>query len=311
MARCLVTRRLPGDALDRVAAEHDLEVWEKEEPIPRAELLQKAAEAEGLLTMLTDQVDAELIGAAPKLRAISNYAVGVDNIDVEAASGRGIPVGHTPDVLTGSTADLAVGLMLAVARRIPEGDRLVREGRWPDWGPQTFVGRDLHDSTVGIVGFGRIGRAVAQRVEGFGCEVIHTSRSGGVPLEELLERSDFVTLHPPLTPETRGMIDAAALERMKPTAYLVNTGRGPLVDTDALTRALHDGQIAGAALDVTDPEPLPGDHPLLDAPNLVVVPHIGSDTYATREAMADLAVDNLLAGLAGEPMPRSVNSPGP
>jgi glyoxylate reductase len=307
MARCFVTRRLPGDSLDRL----DAEVWEGDEPVPREELLERAATAEGLLTMLTDQVDAELIGAAPSLRAISNYAVGVDNIDVDAATARGIPVGHTPDVLTGSTADLAVGLMLAAARRIPEGDSLVRAGRWPDWGPQTFVGRDLHGTTVGIVGFGRIGRAVAQRVEGFGCEVIHTSRSGGVPLAELLERSDFVTLHPPLTPETRGMIDAAALERMKATAYLVNTGRGPLVDTDALVRALHDGQIAGAALDVTDPEPLPGDHPLLDAPNLVVVPHIGSDTYATREAMADLAVDNLLAGLAGEPMPRSVNPPAP
>src|SRR4051812_44190855 len=310
MARCLVTRRLPGDALDRVAAEHDLEVWEKEEPIPRAELLQKAAEAEGLLTMLTDQVDAELIGAAPKLRAISNYAVGVDNIDVEAASARGIPVGHTPDVLTGSTADLAIGLMLAVARRIPEGDRLVREGRWPAWGPQTFAGRDLHGSTLGIVGFGRIGRAVARRARGFDAEVLHTTSHAG-SLEELLERSDFISLHAPLTPATRGMMDAAALERMKPSAYLVNTGRGALVDTDALTAALHDGQIAGAALDVTDPEPLPGDHPLLAAPNLVVVPHIGSDTYGTRDAMADLAVDNLLAGLAGEPMPRSVNPPGP
>src|SRR3954447_12624985 len=311
MARCFVTRRLPGDALDRLAVRHEIEVWERDEPVAREELVERAASVEGLLTMLTDEVDAELIDAAPGLRAISNYAVGVDNIDVEAASARGIPVGHTPDVLTGSTADLAVGLMLAVARRIPEGDRLVREGRWPDWGPQTFVGRDLHGSAVGIVGFGRIGRTVAQRVEGFGCEVIHTSRSGGVPLEELLERSDFVTLHPPLTPETRGMIDVAALERMKPTAYLVNTGRGPLVDTDALTRALHEGQIAGAALDVTDPEPLPGDHPLLDAPNLLALPHLPSPTVATREAMADLAVDNLLAVRAGEPMPRSVNPPGP
>jgi lactate dehydrogenase-like 2-hydroxyacid dehydrogenase len=273
--------------------------------------MDRAAAAEGLLTMLTDRVDAELIDAAPELRAISNYAVGVDNVDVEAATARGIPVGHTPDVLTGSTADLAVGLMLSVARRIPEGDRLVRGGHWPDWGPQTFVGRDLHGATVGIVGFGRIGRAVAQRVKGFDAEVLHTSRSGGVPVDELLERSDFVTLHPPLTSETRGMIGAAALERMKPTAYLVNTGRGPLVDTEALTRALHGGAIAGAAIDVTDPEPLPAGHPLLDAPNLVVVPHIGSDTYSTREAMADLAVDNLLAGLAGRAMPRSVNPPAP
>jgi lactate dehydrogenase-like 2-hydroxyacid dehydrogenase len=311
MARCFVTRRLPGDALDRLAAEHDTEVWEQDDPVPREELLERAGPVEGLLTMLTDRVDAELLDASPKLRAVSNYAVGVDNIDVEAATARGIPVGHTPDVLTGSTADLAVGLMLAVARRIPEGDRLVRAGKWPAWGPETFVGRDLHGSTVGIVGFGRIGKALAERVRGFGATAVHATRSMSGSLDELLERADFVSLHVPLTPETRGMIDAAALERMKPSAYLVNTGRGPLVDTDALTRALHEGTIAGAALDVTDPEPLPADHPLLDAPNLVVVPHIGSDTYSTRRAMAELAVENLLAGLAGKPMPRSVNPPAP
>ena len=307
MGACFVTRRLPGGALDRLGAEHDVDVWPEALPPPRDELRARAASAEGLLVMLTDRVDAELLEAAPRLRAISNYAVGVDNIDVEAATARGIPVGHTPDVLTGSTADLAVGLMLAVARRIPTGDRLVRAGEWPEWGPETFVGRDLHGTTVGIVGYGRIGRAVAQRVRGFDAEVLHTSRSGGTSLEELLERSDFVSLHAPLTAETRGLIDAAALARMKPTAYLVNTARGALVDTDALVRALHEGEIAGAGLDVTDPEPLPGDHPLLDAPNVVVVPHIGSDTVTTRGAMADLAVENLLAGLAGEPMPRCVN----
>jgi glyoxylate reductase len=299
MARCLVTRRLPGDALERLAAEHEVEVT--------SELRERAGSADGLLTMLSDTVDAELIDAAPRLRAISNYAVGVDNIDLEAATRRGIPVGHTPEVLTDATADLAVGLMLAVARRIPEGDALVRRGQWPPWGPEVFLGRDLHAATVGIVGFGRIGQAVARRVEGFEATVLHTSHSGGVPLEELLERSDFVTLHAPLTPETRGLIDAAALARMKPTAYLVNTARGPIVDTAALTRALHDGEIAGAALDVTDPEPLPAGHPLLGAPNLVVVPHIGSATHRTRRAMADLAVDNLRAGLAGERMPRCAN----
>jgi glyoxylate reductase len=299
MARCIVTRRLPGEALERLGAEHQVEIT--------SELRESAGSAEGLLTMLSDTVDAELIDAAPSLRSISNYAVGVDNIDLDAATKRGIPVGHTPDVLTGATADLAVGLMLAVARRIPEGDRLVRAGEWPPWGPEVFLGHDLHDSTVGIVGFGRIGQAVARRVEGFGATVLHTSRSGGVPLEELLERADFVTLHSPLTPETRGLIDAGALARMKPTAYLVNTARGPIVDTGALGRALHDGEIAGAALDVTDPEPFPAHHPLLDAPNLVVVPHIGSATHRTRRAMADLAVDNLLAGLAGEPMARCAN----
>jgi glyoxylate reductase len=296
MARCFVTRRLPGDALDRLAAEHELEVTQ--------DFRERLAEAEGLLTMLTDPVDAALIEAAPRLRAISNYAVGVDNIDLEAATRRGIPVGHTPDVLTDATADLALGLMLAVARRIPEGDALVRRGQWPPWGPEVFLGRDLHAATVGIVGFGRIGQAVARRVEGFDADVIH---SGGVDLEELLERSDFISLHTPLTPDTRGLIDADALARMKPTAYLVNTARGPIVDTAALTRALHDGQIAGAGLDVTDPEPLPAEHPLLSAPNLVVVPHIGSATHRTRRAMSDLAVDNLRAGLAGERMPRCAN----
>jgi glyoxylate reductase len=307
-ARVFVTRRLPGEALARLEAEHDVEVWGEREPPPRAELLARAPELEGLLSLLTDPVDAELMDAAPKLRAISNYAVGVDNVDVDAATARGIPVGNTPGVLTESTADLALALMLGIARRLAEGEAFVRSGSWTTWEPGLMLGRDLHGATVGVVGYGRIGQAVGRRAEGFGCEVISTARSGGVPLEELLERSDFVTLHVPLTPETRGLIDDEALARMKPTAYLVNTARGPVVDTDALARALHAGEIAGAALDVTDPEPLPGDHPLLEAPNLLVVPHVGSATHATRGRMADIAVENLLAGLAGRPMPHSVNA---
>jgi lactate dehydrogenase-like 2-hydroxyacid dehydrogenase len=303
--RVFVTRHLPGSALDRLAARHDVEVWPDRLPPPRAELLGRAPELEGLLSLLTDPVDAELIGAAPKLRAISNYAVGVDNVDVEAATARGIPVGNTPDVLTESTADLAVALMLAIARRLAEGEAFVRAGEWRTWEPGLLLGRDLHGATVGIVGYGRIGQAVGRRLEGFGCELLTANRSAD--LEGLLERSDFVTLHCPLTPATRGLIDADALRRMKPTAYLVNTARGPIVDTDALARALHAGELAGAALDVTDPEPLPADHALLTAPNLLVVPHVGSATHATRERMADMAVDNLLAGLAGEPMPHSVN----
>jgi glyoxylate reductase len=231
----------------------------------------------------------------------------VDNVDLAAATERGIRVGNTPGVLTESTADLTLALMLGIGRRIAEGDAYVRRGEWRTWEPGLLLGRDLHGATVGIVGFGRIGQAVARRCEGFGCEVLHTSRSGGVELGELLERADFVTLHAPLTPESRGLIDSAALRRMKPTAYLINTARGPMVDTDALARALHEGEIAGAALDVTDPEPLPGDHPLLDAPGLLVVPHIASATHATRERMADMAVDNLLAGLAGERMPNCAN----
>jgi glyoxylate reductase len=310
MARVFVTRRLPGDALDRLTAEHDAEVWPERLPPPRDELMARAPELEGLLSLLTDPVDAELIEAAPKLRAISNYAVGVDNVDVEAAAARGIPVGNTPGVLTESTADLAVALMLGIARRLAEGEAFVHAGEWTTWEPGLMLGRDLHGATVGIVGFGRIGQAVGRRLEGFGCELLTTTRSEGVSLEELLERSDFVTLHCPLTPETRGLIDAGALRRMKPTAYLVNTARGPVVDTDALAQALHDGELAGAALDVTDPEPLPGDHPLLGAPNLLVVPHIASATHDTRGRMADIAVDNLLAGLAGEPMPHAVTPRG-
>jgi glyoxylate reductase len=307
MARVFATSRLPGSALERLAAEHELEVWTERRRPGRDELRSRAAGVEGLLTMLTDPIDAELIEAAPRLRAISNYAVGVDNVDLDAATRRGIPVGNTPDVLTESTADLALALMLGIARRLVEGDVLVRRGEWRSWAPDFMLGRDLHHATVGIVGFGRIGRAVAARVEGFGCTVLHTSASGGTPLPELLERSDFVTLHCPLTPETRGLIGDEALARMKATAYLVNTARGPIVDTAALERALQAGEIAGAALDVTDPEPLPGDHPLLDAPNLLVVPHVGSATHATRRAMADMAVENLLAGLDGKRMPHCAN----
>jgi glyoxylate reductase len=310
-ARVFVTRELPGGAVDRLAAEHDIEVWPDRLPPPRSELLARAPELEGLLSLLTDRVDAELIEAAPELRAISNYAVGVDNVDVEAAAARGIPVGNTPDVLTESTADLALALMLGIARRLAEGETFVRAGEWQTWEPGLMLGRDLHGATVGIVGYGRIGQAVGERLAGFGCELLMTSGSGGVPLAELLERSDFVTIHCPLTPETRGLIDDGALRRMKPTAYLVNTARGPIVDTGALARALHAGVLAGAALDVTDPEPLPGDHPLLAAPNLLVVPHVGSATVATRERMADMAVDNLLAGLAGEPMPNAVTPRAP
>ncbi len=307
MARCFVTRELPGPDLDRLRAEHEVEVWPEREPPPRERLVAAVGDTEGLLSMLTDSVDAELIAAAERLRAISNYAVGTDNVDVDAATARGIPVGNTPDVLTDSTADLAVALMLAIARRLNEGERIVRAGEWRTWEPSFLLGRDLHGSTVAIVGAGRIGKAVARRLEGFDCEVLFAGRDAGDRLAALLARADFVSIHAPLSAETRGLIGEGALQAMKPTAYLVNTARGPIVDTAALERALREGWIAGAALDVTDPEPLPDDHPLLAAPNLLVVPHLGSATHRTREAMARLAVDNLLAGLAGEPMPHCVN----
>jgi lactate dehydrogenase-like 2-hydroxyacid dehydrogenase len=298
MARVFVTRRLPGDALERLAAEHDVDVWGEPDPPSREAL----AGREALLTMISDPVDARVIDASPDLVAVANYGVGTDNVDLEAATRRGIPVGNTPDVLTETTADLAFALMLAAARRLVDGDRFVRDGQWVEWKPDLFLGHDVHGATLGIVGYGRIGKAVARRATGFGMMVLH-----GLPLDDLLPRCDFVSLHAPLTDGTRGLIGDRELELMKPTAILVNTARGPLVQTDALAAALRDGRIAAAALDVTDPEPLPADHPLLHAPNLTVVPHIGSASHRTREAMADMAVDNLLAALGGERMPHCAN----
>ena len=308
MARCFVTRRLPGDALDRLAAEHDVDVWPEPLPPSPNELRDRAADVEGLLCLLTDRIDDELLAACSRLRAIANYAVGWDNIDLEAAEARGIAVGNTPDVLTETTADLAFALVLAAARRLESAARDVRAGAWRTWDPGGWLGHDVHGATLGIVGFGRIGRAVARRAEGFDMTVLHADVDDeAVSLEELLERSDIVTLHCPLTPETRHLIDAGALRRMKPTAVLVNTARGPIVDHAALRHALLEGEIAGAGLDVSDPEPLSAEHPLLQAPNLTVLPHIGSATHAARGRMADLAVDNLLAALAGNPMPHPVN----
>lgn len=307
MAQVFVTRRIPGDALPRLAAAHHIEVWQGRLQPSHSKLLEKIRGADGLLCMLTDKIDRSLIESCEKLRVISNYAVGFDNIDVDAASERGVPVGYTPDVLTEATADATFALMLAAARRVVEGDDIVRAGRWLTWEPLLLLGQDVHSKTLGIVGMGRIGTAVARRAEGFGMEVIHHGRSSGVPLDELLERSDFVSLHTRLTDETRGLIGEAELRRMKETAILVNTARGGLIDTGALIRALTKGWIAGAALDVADPEPVPKGHPLLDAPNLILNPHTASSSIEARTAMADLAVDNLLAGLAGEPMPKCVN----
>ena len=306
MASVFVTRALPFPALDRLREAHDVEEWPGDMPPAPDELRARTRESDGLLTLITDRVDAELLDGSPRLKAIANMGVGTDNIDVEAAKERGIPVGNTPDVLTDATADLAFALLLALARRIVPGAEKVRSGEWHTWEPAADLGADLAGAVLGIVGWGRIGQAVARRAEGFGMEVVHSSRSSGVPREELLERADFLSLHTPLTPDTRHLIDADALARMKPTALLINTARGGVVDQDALRTALHDGTIAGAALDVTDPEPLPPDHPLLDAPNLLVVPHVGSATVRTRGKMAAMAVDNLLAALDGRPMPHQV-----
>ena len=301
MPRCFVTRTLPGPALDRLRRHHEVDVWANDLPPSPEALREGAREAEGLLCMLTDRIDEELLAAAPDLSTVSNYAVGADNIDVSAARVRGIAVGVTPGVLTDATADLTLALILSAARRLPDAARAVHDGRWRTWEPAGFLGLELRGATLAVVGPGRIGRAVAGRAEAFGMTTLLVGRRDD--LRGAVRRADVVSLHAPLTPESRGMIDDGVLSAMKPTAILVNTARGALVDQEALAAALRDGRLAAAALDVTDPEPLPADDPLLEAPNLLVVPHIGSATHAARERMAAMAVDNLLAGLAGEPLP--------
>ncbi len=276
-----------------------------------------------MLALLTDKVDDEFLDAAgPQLKVVSNYAVGFDNIDVAACARRGVAVGNTPGVLTDTTADLAWTLLMAAARRIAEGDRYVRDGNWKTWGPMLLLGPDVHGATLGIVGFGRIGQAMARRAQGFGMEVLYhdvnrlpdevTGPLGAtyLPLEELLGRSDFVSLHVNLSPETRGLINATTLGQMQPSAILVNTSRGPVVDQAALAQALRDGVIAAAALDVTDPEPIHMDDPLVGMDNCLIVPHIASASRATRAKMAEMAAANLLAGVRGEPLPTPVTPPG-
>ena len=305
MARCFVTHDLPGPALGRLRAVHEVDLWTEPLPPTPDQLAERAADAEGLLSMLVDRIDDALLDRCPKLRAIANYAVGYDNIDLAATRARGILVGNTPDVLTDATADLTFALILAIARRLGDAAASVKDGEWGTWEPDNYLGYDVHGATLGIIGLGRIGHAVARRAAGFDMTVIHAGRDPA-GLDDLLARADFVSVHCPLTPETRHLIDADALFKMRPTAMLINTARGPIVDQDALREALVDGTIAGAALDVTDPEPLPPDDPLMSAPNLIVVPHIGSATHQAREGMATLAVENLLAALDGKPMPHEV-----
>jgi glyoxylate reductase len=320
MARIFVTRRLPGPALDRLSTRHEVEIWPDRLPPAAEALAEHAREVDGLLSTISDRIDAELIAACPNLKAIANYAVGYDNVDIAAATARGIPVGNTPDVLTDATADLAFTLILAAARRLLEACATVVDGTWDTWDPRGLLGRSVNGKTLGIVGAGRIGLAVAKRASGFDMEVLLSARPGAdadaaaqpdgrMPIPDVLRRSDFVSVHLPLNDQTRHLIDAEALALMRPTAILVNTARGPIVDQRALAAALHQGTIGGAALDVTDPEPLPPHDPLLQAPNLIVAPHIGSATHEAREQMAELSVDNLLAALDGKPMPHPVNRP--
>ena len=320
--RVFVARRIPEEGLDLVRASCEMDLWDGPLPPPRDELLRRVAGVAGALTLLTDRVDDEFLDAAgPQLRVVSNYAVGFDNIDVAACARRGVRVGNTPGVLTETTADLAWTLLMAAARRVPEGSRFVRDGKWKTWDPLLLLGPDVHGSTIGIVGFGRIGQAVARRAQGFGMEILYhdveplpasVSEPLGatyLPLEELLPRSDYVTLHVNLSPVTRHLINAETLRQMKPTAVLVNTSRGPVVDQVALATALREGVIWAAALDVTDPEPIPMDDPLVGLENCLIVPHIASASRATRGKMAEMAAANLLAGVHGEPLPTEVPPP--
>ncbi len=316
--RVFVTRILPAAGLDRITQFCDADIWPGDLPPSREELLARVSGMDGLVTLLSDPISAAVMdGAGPQLKVISQYAVGFDNIDIPAATARGIRVGHTPGILTDATADFAFALLMSAARRVVEADRHTREGKWKTWGPSILLGSDFVGATLGLVGFGRIGRAMAKRASGFDMRVIYYDPTAQPDpavqaepvdsLEDLLRQSDFVSLHTPLTAQTRGMINAQTLGMMKPNAVLVNTSRGQVIDQPALYAALQNGRIFAAALDVTDPEPLPLDSPLLTLPNLIIAPHIASASTRTREQMAVLTAENLIAGLKGEPLPRCVN----
>lgn len=320
-----VTREIAEDALRSLRRHACVEVWQHQMPPPYPELRRRAHDAHAILTMVTDRIDAELIAAAPLLRVVSNHAVGVDNIDVAAATRAGIVVGNTPGVLTETTADLAFALMMAAARRVAEGDRLVRAGKWKTWGPKLLLGQDVFGATLGIIGWGKIGRAMGRRAAGFGMRVMYAQpagrrrRGGGealedvpgarrVTLERLLRDSDFISLHVPLTPHTRHMLGAREFAAMKPGAIVVNTARGAAIDQRALYHALKRGHLGGAGLDVTDPEPLPSGDPILELDNVVITPHIGSASVRTRAKMASIAAENIIEVLQGRTAPYCVNA---
>jgi glyoxylate reductase len=312
-----VTRHLTPQAEENLNAFCQAEYWPEETPPPHDILLEKARTAHGLITLLTDPVDKAVISHAQNLKVISQVAVGVDNIDLKAARDKNIPVGHTPDLLTDATADLAFTLLLAAARHLGEALDYARDGHWKTWHLTKFLGKEVHGSTLGIIGMGRIGQAVARRAQGFDMRVLYVNRSpvpeaerelGTIPasLPKLLSESDFVSLHVPLNDESQGMFSTPQFEMMKPDSVLINTARGGVVDTDALVHALKTGQIGYAAIDVTDPEPLPSSHELYSLPNALITPHIGSATQYARNQIALLAVNNLIAGLQGQRLPKAV-----
>jgi glyoxylate reductase len=316
--RVFITRAIAPHAIANLCKHAIVEVWPRATPPPYAQLLRRAREADGLLTMVTDRIDANLIGSAPRLRVISNLAVGLDNIDVAAATAAGIAVGHTPGVLTDATADLAFALLMATARRVAEGDREVRAGRWQTWGPAVLLGHDVWGATLGIIGWGQIGRAMGRRGRGFNMRILYVSRSATnaadipgatrVTMARLLRESDFISLHVPLTPETTHLIGAKELAAMKPGAILINTARGGVVDQRALYRSLKSKHLGGAGLDVTTPEPIASKDVLLKQKNVVITPHIGSASHTSRNKMADIATDNIIEVLRGR-MPRFCANP--
>lgn len=318
--RVFITRRIPKGGMDVLREEGDLvlEVWPGRLPPPPEELRSGAADADGLFCLLTDSVDERLMDAAPRLRVISNLAVGYDNIDVRAATERGITVTNTPGVLTEATADFTFALLMAAARRILDGDRAVRSGEWITWEPEFLLGRDVHGSVLGIIGMGRIGEAVARRARGFDMNILYSDVDRNpwvedelgaewVDLAALLGRADFISVHVPLTPETRGLLGWCELDMVKPGAVLINTSRGEVVDEEALLHALGDGRLAAAGLDVFATEPLPTDHPLTRLDNVVLAPHLGSASVQARNAMARTAASNLLSGLRGQRPAHVVN----
>ena len=318
LPKIFVTRRFPQTGLDLLYEHCDVHLWQDDLPPPYEVILSEIPQVEGILSMLTDTIDAQVIQAGTHLKVISNYAVGYDNIDVATATQHGIPVGNTPGVLTESSADLAFALILAAARRIVEAEKYIHDGKWKTWHPTELLGQDVHGKTLGIVGFGRIGQAVARRATGFGMRIVYTGGSRAtdvaeelgaelVTFDDLLEMSDFVSVHVPLNDQTKHIIGTRELSIMKPNAILINTSRGGTVDSEALYYALRHGEILSAALDVTDPEPIPMDSPLLTLENCLIVPHVASASWGTREQMGMMAAQNLLAGLRGEQLPFCVN----
>jgi glyoxylate reductase len=316
--KIVVTRQIPEAGLALLRDKGTVTIWEDELPPSAEQLDALLGDADGALTLLTDRIDGAVLDRHPNLKVVSNFAVGFDNIDADAAAERGVIVCNTPDVLTAATADHTWALLMSAARRIPESIEYVREGKWRTWGPLLLLGREISGATLGIVGLGRIGKEVARRASGFGMRVLAYDEYQDADfatknnveytdLDTVLREADFLTLHVALTPQTRHLIGSAEFKKMKPTAILINAARGPVVDTDALVAALQGGEILAAALDVTDPEPLPADHPLVNMDNCIVVPHTASATVQTRDAMATLAARNLIAGLQGERPPASVN----